>query len=571
MPQASGDNNASNTNKDDNNASIGQMADAAGIIDNSGAPDVPGTPKTPKTPKMPKTDESQANDSSEETRRELNDMRQSQLSHVLYWRFFVNIALACCDAAMFLIGGATVSNLRGETGPFWSVRFHLWVSDSVFLVITSCLWVWCLYRLGVYHRHVMGDGYRLNMKLFFSAVQCGLALCALVFLLDLRITLVNLILIVLAGFALTLLERLISRLYITRTRRHGAYAYATVLVGSPKGMAKTLRFLDRRQQLNYRTVALCPVRLNEETGLIEADRDVKTLQELILDKWPELKVIEYSEHGLAETFVREQIQTVMVTDVFRRFSDNFNIFSVRMESLGLEIALISSAADIAGHETQVRSIQGTTIVTYRLPQYSMKTRIVKRLFDLVVSSLAIVLSLIITLPVAIAIKLTDGGPVFYTQKRIGLRGKPFRMIKFRSMVVNADALKAKLAAETGQKDRFIFKMKDDPRITKVGHFIRRFSIDELPQFLNVWMGDMSVVGPRPPLPEEYARYNRVYATRMLVKPGITGPWQVSGRSDLSAEQSEALDVSYVQDWSISGDINLMFRTVSAVLSHKGAY
>lgn len=105
----------------------------------------------------------------------------------------------------------------------------------------------------------------------------------------------------------------------------------------------------------------------------------------------------------------------------------------------------------------------------------------------------------------------------------------------------------------------------------MGHFIRRFSIDELPQFLNVWMGDMSVVGPRPPLPEEYARYNRLYATRMLVKPGITGPWQVSGRSDLSAEESEALDVAYVQNWSIMGDIVLLFRTVGAVLSHKGAY
>ena len=108
-------------------------------------------------------------------------------------------------------------------------------------------------------------------------------------------------------------------------------------------------------------------------------------------------------------------------------------------------------------------------------------------------------------------------------------------------------------------------------ITKVGKFIRRFSIDELPQFLNVFKGDMSVVGPRPPLPEEYARYNQVYATRMLVKPGITGPWQVSGRSDLTEEESERLDVAYVQDWSIMGDVVLMFRTVGAVLGHKGAY
>ena len=145
------------------------------------------------------------------------------------------------------------------------------------------------------------------------------------------------------------------------------------------------------------------------------------------------------------------------------------------------------------------------------------------------------------------------------------------MIKFRSMVVNADGMKAKLAQQTGQENRFIFKMENDPRITKVGRFIRRFSIDELPQFWNVFVGDMSLVGPRPPLPEEADRYNQLYATRMLVKPGITGPWQVSGRSNLSAEESEALDVGYVQSWSLSGDIVLLFRTVGAVLGQKGAY
>ena len=126
------------------------------------------------------------------------------------------------------------------------------------------------------------------------------------------------------------------------------------------------------------------------------------------------------------------------------------------------------------------------------------------------------------------------------------------MYKFRSMVTNAEELKKKLAAETGQEDRFIFKMKDDPRITKVGHFIRKTSLDEFPQFYNVLKGDMSLVGPRPALPEEVARYGSLYSARLLVKPGITGPWQVSGRSDLSQEQSEYLDVSYIEEWAGAG-------------------
>lgn len=163
------------------------------------------------------------------------------------------------------------------------------------------------------------------------------------------------------------------------------------------------------------------------------------------------------------------------------------------------------------------------------------------------------------------------GRFFYMQTRVGRRGKTFKMIKFRSMVVNADKMKAELAEENGQKGRFIFKMKDDPRVTKMGKFIRKFSIDELPQFLNVLKGDMSVVGPRPPLPEEVAQYDQTYATRMLVKPGITGPWQVSGRSDLSQEQSEYLDVSYIENWSIAGDLAILAKTVMVIFTGRGSY
>lgn len=503
--------------------------------------------------------------------RQLSEMRQEQLSRVLYWRFFVNMALMLCDAAMFIFAGVTVLNLRHEDGPYYSTRFDFFTDITVYLVVAACVWVWCLGMSGIYHRHVMGDGYQLNVKLFAGMCRCWVGLCAVTFFLDLHFTLASMTLVVVGGAVLTALERAVARVFITRTRRNGAYSYATVVVGSPEGIAKVMRFLGKREQLNYRAVAVCPVRLDPETRLVVADDDVDRLRAMVPEAGRGVDIIRYADNNLAEEFVRHQIQTVMVADVFHRLSDNFNTFSVRMESLGLEIALISSAADVAGHETQVRSIQDTTILTLRLPQYLPATRIVKRIFDLVISSLAIVCSLIVTLPVALAIKLTDGGPVFYTQERIGLRGRPFRMIEFRSMVTNADALKAKLAEQTGQEDRFIFKMKDDPRITKVGRFIRRFSIDELPQFLNVFRGDMSVVGPRPPLPEEFARYNQVYATRMLVKPGITGPWQVSGRSDLSAEESERLDVAYVQNWSIGGDIVLMFRTVGAVLGHKGAY
>ena len=177
----------------------------------------------------------------------------------------------------------------------------------------------------------------------------------------------------------------------------------------------------------------------------------------------------------------------------------------------------------------------------------------------------------ILLGVAIAIKLDDGGPVFFSQTRIGLHGKPFKMYKFRSMVTNAEELKKKLAEETGQEDRFIFKMKDDPRITKVGHFIRKTSLDEFPQFWNVLNGSMSLVGTRPILPDELEQYELHHRARIAIKPGITGMWQVSGRSDITDfEEIVRLDTEYISEWNIGLDIKILFKTVLAVIKRDGS-
>ena len=177
----------------------------------------------------------------------------------------------------------------------------------------------------------------------------------------------------------------------------------------------------------------------------------------------------------------------------------------------------------------------------------------------------------IMLVVAALIKKEDGGPVFYTQERIGLRGKPFKIHKFRSMRVNADAHLAEVAAANGQEMGARVKIKKDPRITKIGHFIRKTSLDEIPQFFDSLIGTMSVVGPRPQRQFEVDEYDQIYATRLLVKPGITGPWQVSGRNDLDEEESRRLDVNYVQNWSVLGDFVYVLRTIGVVIHPNGAY
>lgn len=500
----------------------------------------------------------------------LSETSRRHVLSVAYWRFFVNALLVLCDMAAFIIASAIVYVVR-NAGDLYSTRFHFHIALWAYTLVGSLIWIYCLHSVGVYHRHVMGDGYQLNAFLIKGALFAGLMVCALNSILNVYVPLVTTGLALLCALLVTIVERFIIRQCVLFSREKGAYSYGTVLVGSPEGIERALEFLSKKSQLNYHAVAVCPIGLNEKTGLVEAVAAPDGFKQRIHEiSGRDIVTLPYCKN-FAERAVAMGVQTVMVTDVMHRFSDNFNTFVLDVEAMNLEVALITSAVDVSGHETNIRVIQGSTVMTISLPQYSPWAMFKKRVFDIVVSLVALVGTAIITIPVAIAIKVTDRGPIFYTQTRVGRRGKPFKMIKFRSMVVNADKMKAELAEESGQKGRFIFKMKNDPRITPVGKFIRKFSIDEFPQFLNVLRGDMSVVGPRPPLPEEVAQYNQTYATRMLVKPGITGPWQVSGRSNLSKEESESLDVSYVQSWSVLGDIVLLFRTVGAVITHKGAY
>lgn len=504
------------------------------------------------------------------TKEKLSETSRKYVLSVAYWRFFVNALLVLCDMTAFIIASAIVYVVR-NAGDLYSTRFHFYLALWVYTLVGSLIWIYCLHSVGVYHRHVMGDGYQLNAFLVKGAIFAGLMVCALNSILNVYVPLVTTGLALLCALLVTIVERLIIRQFVLFSREKGAYSYGTVLVGSPEGIEHALEFLSKKSQLNYHVVAVCPIGLNEKNGLVQAVGAPEGFKQRIHEiSGRNIVTLPYCKN-FAERAVAVGVQTVMVTDVMQRFSDNFNTFVLDLESMNLEIAVVTSAVDVSGHETNIRVLQGTTVMTISLTQYSPWAMCKKRAFDIVVSLIALLVSAIVSVPVAIAIKLTDGGPIFYMQTRVGRRGKTFKMIKFRSMVVNADKMKAELAEENGQKGRFIFKMKDDPRVTKMGKFIRKFSIDELPQFLNVLKGDMSVVGPRPPLPEEVAQYDQTYATRMLVKPGITGPWQVSGRSNLSREESESLDVSYVQNWSMLGDIVLLFRTVGAVVTHKGAY
>jgi exopolysaccharide biosynthesis polyprenyl glycosylphosphotransferase len=242
----------------------------------------------------------------------------------------------------------------------------------------------------------------------------------------------------------------------------------------------------------------------------------------------------------------------------------------KLEPMGVDLVVAPGVVDVALSRLVMRPIGVLPLLHVEKPQYRGTKRFRKRAFDFCSALGALAATLPVLLVVAIAIKLTSRGPVFYASERIGIDGKPFSMLKFRTMVEDADKQIAYLLAEN-ESDGLLFKIRDDPRITPIGRILRRFSIDELPQFINVLRQEMSVVGPRPPLRREVDAYDDDLLRRLLVKPGLTGLWQVSGRSDLSWEKSVRLDLSYIDNWSMVGDILIIAKTVRAVFQRKGAY
>ena len=196
---------------------------------------------------------------------------------------------------------------------------------------------------------------------------------------------------------------------------------------------------------------------------------------------------------------------------------------------------------------------------------------IKRMVDIVVSLVALVMLIPLFLLVGICILIEDGFPVLLMQKRVGLYGREFKLHKFRSMCRNAEAMKADLQDQNESTDGVMFKIKKDPRITRVGRVIRRFSIDEMPQFLNVFLGDLALVGPRPPIPEEVAKYSLSDRKRLQVKPGLTCLWQIQGRSEIPFDKLVSLDMQYIRSQSIFKDIVIIIKTIPAVLFGRGAY
>jgi exopolysaccharide biosynthesis polyprenyl glycosylphosphotransferase len=241
-----------------------------------------------------------------------------------------------------------------------------------------------------------------------------------------------------------------------------------------------------------------------------------------------------------------------------------------LEKTGTDLCVAPALLDVAGPRTTIRPVAGLPLLHVDHAELTGGKQVLKGVFDKVSAALGLILLAPVFAAIAVAIRATDRGPVLFRQTRVGRDGHCFTLYKFRTMVVGAEQQKA-LLMESNEVDGALFKMRRDPRITQVGGHLRRWSLDELPQLINVLRGDMSLVGPRPALPDETARYGHHMRRRLAVKPGITGLWQVSGRSDLVWEEAVRLDLRYVENWSLALDLQILWKTGSAVFHGSGAY
>ncbi|WP_232548837.1 sugar transferase [Propioniciclava soli] len=359
------------------------------------------------------------------------------------------------------------------------------------------------------------------------------------------------LLLFIVGVPLLLLGRFLRRQVMNNVRRRGMLQSPIIVAGSPTSVDEIANVLRRERWLGYRVV-----------GALTADAVDETPAGL-----PVLGRVDDVANIVRGT---DMYGVVFTEGAFPEGSNSFRRTAWQLEQMDVEMMVVPAMTDISAERITPRPIAGLPLVMIDRPQAQQAGRWVKRLFDVVGSALFLLLASPILALVALAVKIEDGGPVLFSQVRVGRNGELFNCLKIRSMVVDAEARKAELMKQN-QGAGVLFKMAKDPRITKVGSFIRRFSIDEVPQFWNVLRGDMSLVGPRPALPTEVARYDQDTSRRLDVRPGLTGLWQVSGRSNLSWEETVRLDLYYVDNWCFMQDVTIMARTAKAVLGSSGAY
>lgn len=356
----------------------------------------------------------------------------------------------------------------------------------------------------------------------------------------------------LIGIPSVLVAHITYRRIIKLARVKGKYRSRVLIAGDLDHIIEVMTILNRETWLGYDPVGV----LTE---------DIKGCQAALTV--PVVAVPEY----VVDAVRRTGVDTVIFTEGAYPSGRDFNLIARQLEDERTDLIVVPSVTDVAAARMNVRPVAGLPLVHIEKPRAARAGAGPKRVVDVVGAVLLLVATAPLVAVAALAIKLEDGGPVIFKQRRVGMGGEVFNCLKLRSMVTDAETIKARALLAHNESDGVLFKMRKDPRITRVGAFIRRYSIDEMPQFVNVLRGEMSLVGPRPALEAEVARYQPQVLRRLDVRPGLTGLWQVSGRSDLSWEDTVRLDLYYVDNWSMLQDVAILGRTAKAVVGSSGAY
>lgn len=405
---------------------------------------------------------------------------------------------------------------------------------------------------------IIGSGVEEYRRIWLATMSVfgGIAIISMLFKLD--VARGYLAIALPTGLLLLFLSRWVARKLIVRARMSfGRCITRLLVVGSPRAVRDLTMALAREPWSGYDVVGACIPGPSART-------------EIAIPGYGSIPVLG-DETAVAQAVSATGSHAVAVAATEQFHGKGLRDLSWELEKFDIDLLVAPGVIDIAGPRVHMRPVAGLPLIHVEKPQYYGAKKFQKRAFDVVFAGTALLVGLPILLTIALAVKLTSRGPVFYRQERIGIDGLAFEMVKFRTMVVGADTMVADLAALNESKGGVLFKITNDPRVTLVGRFLRKYSLDELPQFFNVLRGDMSVVGPRPPLATEVARYDDDAMRRLLVRPGITGLWQVSGRADLSWEDTVRLDLFYVENWSMMADLLIALKTARVVLSHSGAY
>ncbi|MBB3083598.1 sugar transferase [Geodermatophilus sabuli] len=462
------------------------------------------------------------------------------------WRRTYVRRIMLADVACALVAAAAGYLVRFGPDHTTAAAASKWIA-----LLLPAVWLLAMLISRSYEERFLWNGPEEFRRVFFAAalLLAGVATVAWGLRLDVARGFVVIALPLAAG--LTLVQRYAQRKRLHHLRRQGRFLQTTLLVGHVGGVAALHDQMIREAYQGYRVIGCC----------LPSPRPGQDF-----DGIPVLGALD----EVVAVVERYEVDTVAVLPSPELDGAALRRLGWDLENTRAELLLAPAVSEIVGPRVRIRPVCGLPLMHMERPELRGIRRLTKDVFDRAGAALALLTLSPLLLGLALAVKLSSTGPVLFTQERVGRAGRPFRMLKFRSMQVGADGMVDRMA-ERNDGNGVLFKQKDDPRVTRVGRVMRRHSLDELPQLFNVLRGEMSLVGPRPPLPSEVALYGLDMRRRFLVKPGLTGLWQVSGRSDLSWDDSVRIDLRYVENWSLTFDLMILCKTLRAVVRGSGAY